>query len=41
MTPNISFAQESAVITPQPELSLVYFDSSAYYDWERHWEEEE
>jgi hypothetical protein len=22
-------------------FELVYFDSSSFYDWERHWEEEE
>lgn len=29
---------------PQPlqeTLESVYFDASAFYDWDRHWEEEE
>lgn len=41
MIQNLSLAPESAIQSTQSEVQLIYFDSSSFYDWERHWEEEE
>jgi hypothetical protein len=41
MTTNTSLCLDSANQIAQETFELVYFDSSSFYDWERHWEEEE
>jgi hypothetical protein len=41
MTTNTSLCLDSANQTVREAFELVYFDSSSFYDWERHWEEEE
>jgi hypothetical protein len=41
MIQNLSLIPEGAIQSSQSEVELIYFDSSSFYDWERHWEEEE
>jgi hypothetical protein len=41
MTTNISLNLTGSNPTAQENFELVYFDSSSFYDWDRHWEEEE
>lgn len=41
MTQNLSLIPEGAIQSSQSEVEFIYFDSSSFYDWERHWEEEE
>ena len=41
MIQNLSLIPEGAIQSSQSEVELIYFDSSSFYDLERHWEEEE
>lgn len=41
MIQNSSLTPQDTIQSSQSEVDLIYFDSSSFYDWERHWEEEE